>query len=217
VVGYHERHAEIEATAFHSEGVIHTADGKQIHFNVELTMSRLFMEENSLHIRMGDALKDPLVINFGGNAAQLSRTKFLFDLDSDGMEEPVSFLQPGSGFLALDRNGDGVVNNGSELFGPSTGEGFSELARHDDDGNGWIDENDPIYHKLRVWTRDPAGNDTLLALGQVGVGAICLDSADTPFALKDETNDLLGQVRATGIYANDDGTVGTIQQIDIAC
>ncbi len=215
-VDYHERHGEIEATAFHSEGVINTADGKQIRFEVDLTMTRQFMEENSLQIRMGDALKDPLVVNFSGNAAQLSGTKFFFDLDSDGTEDPVSLLQPGSGFLALDGNGDGVVNNGSELFGPSTGNGFAELARHDEDGNGWIDENDSIYDRLRIWTRDKEGNDTLLALGQVGVGAIYLQSVDTPFALKDGTNDLLGQVRATGIYANDDGTVGTLQQVDIA-
>ena len=210
-------HGEDEATAFHAQGVINTADGKQVPFEVELTMSRQFVEENSVQVRMGDALKDPLVINFGGNAAQLTGTKFFFDVDSDGVQDPVSFLQAGSGFLALDRSGDGVVNNGSELFGPFTGDGFSELARSDDDGNGWIDKNDPIYDKLRVWTRDGECNDTLLALGQVGLGAIYLASIETPFALKDETNDLLGQIRATGIYANEDGTVGTIQQIDIAC
>jgi hypothetical protein len=217
VVDYHERHEETEATTFHAEGVINTVDGRQICFDVELGMTRQFMEENSLQIRMGDALKDPLVVNFHGNAAQLTDTEFHFDLDSDGAEEPVSFLQSGSGFLALDRNNDGIVNNGSELFGPATGQGFAELARYDDDGNGWIDENDPIYHKLRIWMRDGEGNDSLLALGQVGVGAICLANAETPFALKDGGNDLLGQVRATGIYANEDGTVGTIQQIDIAC
>jgi hypothetical protein len=45
---------------------------------------------------------------------------------------------------------DGRVNDGRELFGPITGDGFAELAAYDDDGNNWIDENDGIYDNLSI-------------------------------------------------------------------
>mgnify|MGYP000465316364 CR=1 FL=1 len=54
-------------------------------------------------------------------------------------------LQGGSGYLALNKNGDGVINDGSELFGTASGDGFYDLSMYDEDGNGWIDENDHAY------------------------------------------------------------------------
>jgi len=96
---------------------------------------------------------DPLVLNFEGNRAELTGAKFAFDLDQDGEQEHISFVGSGSGILVLDRNKDGIVNDGSELFGPSTGNGFNELASLDGDENGWIDENDAAYQDLSVWTR----------------------------------------------------------------
>ena len=62
----------------------------------------------------------------------------------------ISFVGSGSGLLALDKNGDGIINNGTELFGPNTQDGFSELSKYDSDGNGWIDENDSVYDNLRI-------------------------------------------------------------------
>lgn len=120
------------------------------------------------------------------------------------------------GFLALDKNGDGKINDGAELFGPSTGSGFAELAQYNEDGNNWIDENDSIYERLRIWSRDAAGNDYLLALGEKGIGAIFVGSVETMFQLKDPSNTLLGQTMSTGIYLREDGQAGTVQQIDLA-
>lgn len=209
-----ETHHEKETTTFNANGKITTADGRTIDFSVDLTMDREFMSREEISIRAGDALKDPLVVNFNGTAAQLSQTTFLFDLDADGTKNQISRLLPGSGFLALDRNNDYAVNNGSELFGPSTGNGFAELAAHDSDHNGWIDENDAIYAGLRIWTGDDAGKK-LFALGEMGIGAILLDSVATPFSQTDNANTLLGQTRATGLFVKENGTVGTVQQLDL--
>jgi len=215
IYDYYESHEEYESTSFAAEGKIMTEDGQEIDFSVQLNMSRAFYSEQSVSIREGDALKDPLVINFGGTAAELTQTKFAFDIDSDGRNDQISFVGGGSGFLALDKNSDGVINNGSELFGAQSGDGFSELAAYDLDGNNWIDENDAIYSGLRIWSKDAEGNDTLVALGQQGVGAIYLGRVSTPFAIKDTDNTLQGQVRASGIFVNENGTVGTIQQVDL--
>lgn len=209
-------HSEKESVAFGAAGVVRTADGQEINFSAQLTMTRQFMSEQSITIAAGDALKDPLVINFDAPAAKLTTTKYSFDLDSDGEADQISFTGSGSGFLALDTNGDGKINNGKELFGPESGNGFSDLAAYDSDGNNWIDENDAIYEKLRIWTKDDQGNDQLLALGQKGVGAIYLGNVSTEFAMKDSTNQQLGQLRSTGVFLRENGTVGTIQQIDLA-
>jgi hypothetical protein len=211
-----ETHAEYEQTDFSAAGRVITADGREINFQLSLSMSRSYYAENSTTLSVG-ALKDPLVLNFGGTAAALSDARFSFDLDGDGREENLRTLAPGSGFLVFDRNGDGKVNNGSELFGARSGDGFGELAAFDDDGNGWIDENDRIWQQLYVWSgqRDDAGNDILHSLKDANVGAIALKNATTPFALKDANNQLLAEIRSSGIFLQENGGVGTVQKIDL--
>ncbi|MBU7006767.1 hypothetical protein [Phosphitispora fastidiosa] len=212
----HEKYQETEATSFSAAGVINTTDGREIAFSVDLAMSRSFMQEQNISIRAGDAEKiDPLVINFSGAAAELTNTKFSFDLDTDGANDQISFVRPGSGFLALDRNNDGVINNGGELFGPETGNGFLELAVYDEDGSGWIDESDSVFEKLRIWTKDGDGKDTLFALGEKGIGAVYLGNIETLFAVKNQSNETLGQVSKTGLFVKENGTVGTVQQINL--
>ncbi|MCU0663597.1 MAG: hypothetical protein MUC50_14875 [Myxococcota bacterium] len=73
------------------------------------------------------------------------------------------------------------MDNGSELFGPTTGDGFVELSAHDDDSSGWIDEADAVYDQLSVWTGRADAADTLRSLRQANVGAIALLSAKTPY------------------------------------
>ncbi|HUW51123.1 MAG TPA: hypothetical protein VMV75_08935 [Sulfuricella sp.] len=213
----HETSYEAEQTSFSAQGVVKTADGKEIKFTLDLAMSREHYEESNTSLRLGDAKKkDPLVINFSGSAAQLTSTKFSFDLNADGSADQISFVGAGSGFLALDKNGDGKINNGSELFGPASGNGFQELSAYDQDKNGWIDENDAVYKQLKVWTKDAGGNDTLSTLTQKNVGAIYLGNVDTSFDLKNSQNQLDGQIKSTGIYLNENGSAGTVQQVDLA-
>ena len=212
---YSESHYEAETSSFHTDGLVRTQDGREIEIEVDLTMSRQFASETNIEVNLGAALQDPLVINFTGTAAELSQTKFSFDLDSDGAEDQIHFVGPNSGFLAIDQNANGRIDDGGELFGPTSGNGFAELATHDEDGNQWIDENDSIYSGLRIWSKDNQGNDQLVALGQRGIGAIYLGHAATPFAVKDEQNQLQATVRSSGIYLNEDGSAGTVQQLDL--
>lgn len=216
-VRYHfeESYYESESMSFEAKGVVKTADGQEIAIDVSLSMSREFMRETSLDVMMEETVRDPLVINFEGAAAELTQRKFEFDLDMDGSADQISFVGPGSGFLALDKNGDGTVNDGSELFGVRTGNGFAELAAYDDDGNGWIDEGDSVYEGLRIWEKDSEGNDRLMALGERGVGAIFLGYTHTPFQMKDESNQLHGIVRSSGVFLSESGSVGTVQQLDL--
>ncbi|MCU7919470.1 MAG: hypothetical protein KZQ95_14105 [Candidatus Thiodiazotropha sp. (ex Epidulcina cf. delphinae)] len=208
-------HYESEQTEFRAQGVVKTADGRELSIAIQLNMSREFFTEASMTIRAGDALKDPLVVNFTGSAAELTQDTFAFDIDADGSGDQIHFVTPNSGFLALDKNQDGVINDGSELFGTKSGDGFADLARFDSDRNGWIDENDAIFADLRIWSKDSEGRDQLVALGAKGIGAIYLGHITTPFELKSDTNQLQGVVRSTGLFLQEEGAAGTLQQVDL--
>jgi len=207
---------ESEKMSFSSSGCVTTADGRVIDFNLSFHVSREFIREETLSIRAGDALIDPLVINFKNASATLGDRNYSFDIDLDGNPDTIAFTGYGSGFLALDLNNNGIIDDGSELFGPRSGNGFEELAEWDQDKNGWIDENYEIFSRLRIWTLDEAGNKTLLALGQAGIGAIYLGNVRSEFGLKTETNEQLGQIRSSGIFLKETGEAGTIQHVDLA-
>lgn len=209
--------AEVENTAFSTTGIAKTADGREISFNVELEMSRSFILKNESYVQTMEKMVDPLVINLDSDVASVSDQKFFFDLDADGREEEISYLGEGSGLLALDKNGDGTINNGSELFGTKSGDGFKDLAAYDEDGNGWIDEADSVFDKLRIWTKGAGGTNQLIAIGKAGVGAIYLGSAETEFSLKNQENGAANAViQKSGVFLREDGGVGTVQHVDFA-
>lgn len=211
-------YSEKETTSFSSTGTVVTADGRTINFNMSVYMSRSFTEYASKHLNFGAPLMtDPLVINLNDNIASVSDQKFYFDLDADGHDEYISMLNAGSGYLALDKNKDGRINNGSELFGTQNGDGFADLAQYDEDHNGWIDENDPIFHSLMIWRRNEDGTDSLCGIGKAGVGAIYLGSADTSFSLKSSAdNRTNAQIQKTGLFLYENGNVGTMQHLNLA-
>ena len=216
---------EQEDTSFSTVGTVRTKDGREINFNVNVNMSRRCEEYYREELNVAQfALYDPLVINLDTDATELSDQTFYFDLDADGEEEEISMLK-GSGYLALDKNEDGIINDGSELFGTGNGDGFADLARYDEDGNGWIDENDSIWSKLKIWCKDENGNDVLYKLSDKGVGAICLQNVSTDFTLQGDrtardgatkANATNGAIRKTGIFLYENGNVGTVQHVDMA-
>lgn len=213
---YHDTRDEAEHTAFSAQGIVRTADGREIRFDLNLSMKRVWHEESSVSLRAGDGRrKDPLVLNFDGKAAELSPTRFRFDLDADGTAEDVPLLGRGSGYLALDLNGDGKITSGAELFGPQSGDGYADLAKYDADGNRWIDENDVVFERLRIWSPTVEGGGTLATLQQRNVGALSLDRLSTPFELRTTSNDSLGAIRTSSIYLTEDDQAGTTQQIDL--
>ncbi len=214
---YQSSYTETEQTSFSASGTIQTKDGQTFSFKLELSMSYTYHEETSVSLRLGDAARktDPLVINFEGNAAQLQDMRFAFDLDADGQTEQINPLTRGSAFLVFDHNRDDQVNDGKELFGPTSGNGFTELGRLDDDKNGWIDENDQAFTDLKLWQPDANGQGVLQSLKEQGIGALAVAAVNTPFSVKNNENSLLGQIRATGLYLQEDGKPGTLQQIDL--
>jgi hypothetical protein len=207
-----ERTVKAERMAFSAQGQVRTADGKDVAFALDLSLERVTVEQSRLEIRLGDAVrKDPLVVNFGGGAAELTERAFAFDLDADGATDSVHLATGSSAFLARDPGTEPL--DGRILFGPRTGDGFGELAALDGDANGWIDEADAAWKDLRLWSRDETGKDNLRTLSEAGVGALYLGAVATPWELDG------GAVAKTGVWLGEPGTgqagAGTLQHVDL--
>jgi len=214
-------HFEEQNIQFASTGEVTTEDGRVINFSLDMSMDKSFLsriEQDTIIQRWQERinLTDPLIISLEGKIPQLSDSTFEFDLDSDGKMENINFVNSGSGFLSFDKNSDNIINNGSELFGPGTGNGFEELAAFDEDQNRWIDENDAVFSKLSVWTRDENGDDLLVSLIDAGIGAISLDNAATMFNMSESDNNLQGQLKSTSVFLFENGNMGSVHQIDLA-
>ncbi len=214
---YQYYRSETEETCFKTAGTVITADGRELGFDLELTMSRSFTEYYEENVTTLHTFTDPLVINLDYSIAEVSDVKISFDLDCDGEAEEVSALVDDSGYLALDLNGDGIINDGSELFGTSSGNGFADLARYDSDGNGWIDEADEIFDRLVIAFLKEDGTQELVKLRDKDVGALYTGSAKTDFSLNDlSTNETRARIRQTGIFLYESGMIGTMQHLDLA-
>jgi len=226
-----ERTEERETTAFSARAIITTENGREIEVGVDMVLAREFVEERRLELVVGQnggpggpggprgeqaKVKDPLVINFDAPAAALREDTTSFDLDSDGRADDIHFVSPGSGFVALDKNSNGSIDDGSELFGATTGDGFEELAAYDDDGNGWIDEGDAVFNRLEVWSKDAAGNDQRAGLAAHNVGAIYLGRVAAPHSYRNRVNASVAQMRTAGFYVGEIGhRAGSMQQLDL--
>ncbi len=210
----HESYKESEKLSFSSQGVVKTSDGKEINFDVKLNMSREYALEHKFNLKLSDGEPvDPLVINYSGKAADFKERTFEFDLTADGDMENIPYLNTGSGFLVL--ADDGEIRDGSQFFGPKTGDGFQELSAYDEDKNGWIDSGDSVFTDLKIWTRDEDGHDHLFALADKNVGAIYLGNIRADYSHKSSANQTLAVNKKMGIYLGENGQAGTVQELDL--
>lgn len=208
---------EHEFSTVEATGKVKTSDGKTIDVDVHLNMERKLSRTTRFQFQAGNQeLLDPLVVNYNRPSTELKDETFSFDLNADGVRERISMLKPGSGFLVMDRNGNGVLDDGSELFGPRTGKGFQELKSLDSDQNGVIDGGDPAFDQLYVMNPEFESEPNLKSLSDLGIGALFLKSEDSPFHLKRQNFQLKGKIKRSGLYVRNDGRSGTIQEVDLA-
>jgi hypothetical protein len=117
---------------------------------------------------------DPLIVDLGGDGFSTTGAEngVRFDIDGDGTVDQTSFVKGNDFALALDRNGNGRIDSGKELFGDQNGakDGIAELTRFDDNRDGVIDARDSVFDSLRLMNAN--GN---FRLSQMGVQAIDLN------------------------------------------
>ena len=124
---------------------------------------------------------DPLVLDLDGDGLELSARSSIspmFDIDNDGFSERSGWVFGGDGFLAIDANNDGIINDVSELFGDASVSGFDELASYDLNLDGVIDSADTVFADLKVWVdvNGDAQTDAgeLVTLSELGIVSITL-------------------------------------------
>ena len=160
---------------------------------------------------------DPLVFDLGGDGittVSLEESNAFFDLDNNGFAEKTSWVSAKEGLLAYDKNGDGIINGGNELFGDRTlmedgktlaSSGFAALAEYDDNKDGKIDRNDAIYTLLRIW--QDADGDGIASAGElkqlVDLGIVSVGLSYSNTGVTDSANNI--QVR-TGTFTLADGS-----------
>ena len=161
---------------------------------------------------------DPLTLDLDGDGIEtVSHNGYkgaLFDHDGDGIRTASGWVASDDGLLVVDRNGDGIINDGKELFsdssvlkdGTKAAHGYAALAEYDSNGDGVVDAKDADFDKLRVW-RDlnqdgVSQKEELFTLEEVGVQSLNVAYQDT--------NQNLGngnRLAQEGSYTGKDGNV----------
>lgn len=144
---------------------------------------------------------EPLVFDLDGDGLELTTVEngVMFDITGTGKKVQTAFITGGDAFLALDRNGNGTIDSGKELFGDQHGavNGIEELRKFDDNRDGVIDENDAVFDKLRLFIdRNGDGisqKNELITLKDEGITKISLDA-------KEENRRIAGNLLAASTY-----------------
>lgn len=174
-------------------------EGDEEKFNELL---KLIQGESEDFDKAGEAQppRDPLVIDLGATGIELHSLEngVYFDLDNNGFAERTAWIGTEDGFLALDRNGNGRIDNGGELFGDQvilesgrkSSSGFEALAELDENEDRAIDSQDAAYEQLQVWV-DTNHNGTsesneLWTLAELEIQTIHLNHREISF-IDDET------------------------------
>ncbi len=206
---------ESESVSVTAMGTVNTADNRQIDFSMDLLMEREFFNESQTTVtETGYMFIDPIVVQTGAQTPMLQGAQFAFDLDCDGETEDLAGLSEGYAFLALDLNQDGVINDGSELFGPTTGDGFQELAEYDEDHNMWLDENDSMFDQFVLWNPSADEGTRLTRLKDADVGAVYLGEVSSLFGLTSEDQQMAGQITDTSLALTESGGVMPVYEMD---
>lgn len=205
IFDYHYHRDELNAMSFSASGSVKLDDGSTREYSLSIEWAKSFVVDNRFSIQDGKIFTDPLVISFGGGEP-LSQNSFAFNLNSD--MQKLNYTT-GGGYLAFDKNSDGKINDGSELFGPSTGKGFLELSAHDSDKNGWIDSNDAIFSQLRVWVVHE-DSEQLYTLQEAGIGAISLSATDISYNAKSSIDNTFAHYKKASV-ALGDGAFGVFE------
>lgn len=203
------RYQELDANF---SGELSMADGRTFQWSFALAMRE---EQFSLRTFTETQLKDPLILSLTGNAVELKPQGSAFDFYGNGEAIQLPDLGEGQYYLMRDLNHNQRLDSGLELFGPQTGQGFSELAALDENQNGFIEASDPQWQSLNLWSRQRG----MQSLQQANIAAISAQSVATSFGLYDGES-LLGRIARSGIFLSEQDLtatfgVGLIQQVDL--
>jgi len=160
--------------------------------------------------------KDPLLIDLDGDGIETTSVEngVYFDQENDGFAEVSAWVSSDDGVLAIDKNNNGTIDNGSELFGDSyvksdgtiATSGFDALSDLDSNGDGQINSSDTSFDAIKILK----GDGTLLSLSDAGISSISLTSKKSVITDSNGNRQL-----TTGTYTKTDGSTGKISDYEL--
>ncbi len=161
---------------------------------------------------------DPLTLDIDADGLVTTipaRANTRFDLDANGFAEASGWVAPSDGVVARDLNGNGVIDNGRELFGDQTllpggalaANGFQAIAALDSNSDGKVDSNDAAWSELKVWRDADSDGVTdegeLSSMAEAGVSDI-----NTAYTSPNQTDANGNTLAQAGTFTRTDGTTG---------
>jgi len=135
-----------------------------------------------------DAALTPIAIDLNGDGIHTiarADAQGSFDLLGNGHAIQSGWLSGQDGFLAVDANGNGKIDDIHELFGGNKGEGFAKLATYDSNGDGFVNASDADFSKLLVWQDANSNHQTdageLISLTDAGIASLTVSFTELPF------------------------------------
>ena len=163
----------------------------------------------------------PLILDLDGDGVEADGLAY-FDHEGDGFTELSAWAGVDDGTLVWDRNSDGVINDGSELFGNNTvlasgnkaAHGFAALADLDSNGDGVIDSSDTEWAELKVmhWT-DGDGDGVKDTLELSGLADLDIESLNTTYIDSDHVDEVGNEHRQVGSFTKTNGTTETMTDV----
>ncbi|QKQ26891.1 VCBS repeat-containing protein [Candidatus Reidiella endopervernicosa] len=164
---------EIEYVRFEAVSIDIEMSEDRLSVSINRTEFEQFSLRQSSNIEQPVRRADPLALDLDGNGIQTTGIEngVNFDINADGILDRTSFITGNDAMLAFDRNGNGHIDDGRELFGDQNGHenGFMALADYDKNGDGRIDRKDEIYSKLKLLQIDSSGQQSQRSLFEAGV------------------------------------------------
>ena len=169
--------------------------------------------------------RDPIILDLDGDGLETVglASNVYFDHDGDGVLTKTGWAGKNDALQVWDRNGNGAIDTGAELFGDFTPlpngtlapNGFAALAALDANGDGVIDASDPAFHELKLW-RDTSqdgqtGAGELITLADAGI--VSLNLAHT---LKNQNLANGNQLTREGSFTRTDGTTSAMGEFNLA-
>ena len=166
----------------------------------------------------------PIVLDLDGNGVSLqarTSSNVTFDMDNSGIRQKTGWVGAGDGLLALDRNGDGKITEGSEISFkndlPGALSDLEGLRAYDTNQNGMFDEGDAKFADFRVWcdaNQDGVSTpDELKSLASYNITAINLTQNLTGQSIDGATDNVL---YATANVLHTDGSTSTAGDVFLA-
>jgi hypothetical protein len=195
--------------------------------NLDPELNELYLKSRHL-VPINPLVIDPLVLDLDGDGKVSTvglngYDSVLFDHDGDGVKTATGWVAENDGLLVIDKNGNGVIDNGLELFGADyvkqdgtlAMNGFDALADLDANEDGVVDAEDAAFNQVKVWrdlNQDGISQaNELFSLAELGIASIDLGATAVSESLANGNS-----ITATASYTRADGATGLVANLDLA-